>query len=104
MWVGVLFIDVGAAWEAEHKTIAINNVPYSQPSGFRFRFPEDKFPFRRGDALGNLGGRFDQFFLGYGVGSRMGIGFILLRFDVAWSYDGEGSSSPKYYFSLGADF
>jgi hypothetical protein len=27
-----------------------------------------------------------------------------LRLDVAWAWNVDGFSSPKYYFSLGADF
>ncbi|RMD98964.1 MAG: hypothetical protein D6814_06470, partial [Calditrichaeota bacterium] len=43
--------------------------------------------------------------MGYGFGARANMGFLLLRFDTAWSTDlYRSSSKPKYYFSLGAEF
>jgi hypothetical protein len=39
-----------------------------------------------------------------GTGARVLFLFFLLRFDVAWAWNVDGFSSPKYYFSLGADF
>lgn len=42
--------------------------------------------------------------VGTGVGARMWFLGFPLRFDVAWSYLGDGFSTPKYYFSLGAEF
>ncbi len=42
--------------------------------------------------------------VGTGVGARMWFLGFPLRFDVAWSYLGNGFSTPKYYFSLGAEF
>lgn len=42
--------------------------------------------------------------MGTGVGARVFFLYFLVRFDVAWSYDLRGFSTPKYYFSLGADF
>lgn len=42
--------------------------------------------------------------IGTGFGARTVVIFFLLRFDVAWAYDFEGFSKPKYYFSIGVDF
>ncbi len=42
--------------------------------------------------------------IGTGFGARSYVIFFLLRFDVAWAYDFEGFSKPKYYFSIGVDF
>ena len=41
---------------------------------------------------------------GYGVGARIYIFGLLLRWDVAWRYDIATTSKPKYYWSIGADF
>lgn len=41
---------------------------------------------------------------GTGVGFRMWFLGLPLKMDVAWAYHGSGFSTPKYYFSLGADF
>jgi hypothetical protein len=77
--IGVAFIDVGTAWY-ENKQLSI---------------------FKR-DELGNF--VTDDLLIGTGVGARVFFLYFLLRFDVAWAYNIEGFSSPKFYFSLGADF
>jgi hypothetical protein len=41
---------------------------------------------------------------GTGFGLRMIFLGLPVKVDVAWSYDGETFSIPKYYFSLGTDF
>lgn len=41
---------------------------------------------------------------GYGIGTRLFIFGILLRWDVAWRYDIATTSKPKYYWSIGVDF
>lgn len=42
--------------------------------------------------------------IGTGMGIRMFLFGLPLKIDVAWSYNGDGFSIPKYYFSLGGDF
>ena len=42
--------------------------------------------------------------IGTGMGVRMFFLGLPLKIDVAWSYNGDGFSVPKYYFSLGGDF
>jgi len=42
--------------------------------------------------------------MGTGVGARVFFLYFLLRFDVAWAYNFNHFSQPKYYLSLGADF
>jgi hypothetical protein len=42
--------------------------------------------------------------IGTGMGVRMFFLGLPLKIDVAWSYNGDGFSTPKYYFSLGGDF
>jgi len=77
--IGVAFVDAGAAWYDNSK-ISL---------------------FTRNDA-GNV--ITDDLLVGTGVGARVYFLYFLLRFDVAWAYNVEGFSSPKFYFSLGADF
>ena len=73
---GAMFSDVGSAW---HKT-------------------EDFKPFA-GDGL-----KLRDLVMGYGVGARANLGFLLLRFDIAWRTDLVSSRRPKYYLSLGTEF
>jgi Tol biopolymer transport system component len=76
---GALFLDVGAA--------------FNDIDSFR--------PYRR-DADGNVTNQ--DLLVGTGFGTRMWFLGFPIKFDVAWAHNGEGFSSPKYYFSLGADF
>ena len=81
---GALFTDLGAAWEGKLGKYE------------RFR------AFKGGTGFPP---ELDTLLMGYGLGSRAHLGFLLLRFDVAWTSDLEHSSSrPRYYFSLGTEF
>ena len=42
--------------------------------------------------------------MGMGTGARIYFLAFLLRFDVAWAWNYQSFSPPKYYFSLGLDF
>lgn len=77
--LGAAFIDVGAAWN-DNSQLSL--------------FTRDRF--------GNL--VTDDLLAGTGFGARVFFLYFLLRFDVAWAYNIEGFSKPKFYFSLGADF
>lgn len=76
---GAVFFDAGTAW--------------NKNSELRF-FKRDK-----SDQLIT-----DDLLMGTGVGARIFFLYFLLKFDVAWAYDIEGFTKPKFYFSLGADF
>jgi Tol biopolymer transport system component len=47
---------------------------------------------------------FDDLFTGYGTGVRAAFFGFLWRFDIAWKYDYNGWSDPRYYWSFGLDF
>ncbi|MGC8898447.1 MAG: peptidase MA family metallohydrolase [Bacteroidota bacterium] len=76
---GVFFVDVGSAWSAwkEYKA------------------------FER-DASGSVRAR--DLLTGIGLGVRIFLFYFPLRFDVAWAYDYNTFSPPRYYFSLAGDF
>ncbi len=47
----------------------------------------------------------DDLMIGYGWGTRLNVGFALLKFDWAWSKMGDGERrGPQFYLTLGADF
>ncbi|RKX30069.1 MAG: hypothetical protein DRP47_00065 [Candidatus Zixiibacteriota bacterium] len=74
---GAVFTDIGAAW-------ADNN-------------------FKGGTS--EEGSRLKDIKTGFGFGMRANLGFILLRYDLAWSTDFRNvSDKPTYSFSFGADF
>lgn len=77
--LGVAFIDAGTAW---------NNTKSLQ------LFSKD--------SSGNLISK--DLLMGTGVGARVYFLYFLLRFDVAWAYNVDHFSKPKFYFSIGADF
>ena len=76
---GVMFSDIGAAWYD-------NN-------------------FRGIDATGKGSPALNDIFLGYGFGARMNLGFLVLRFDIAWTSDiANYTDGPFYYISIGPEF
>lgn len=77
--LGVAFIDAGAAWTKD------------QPLKLFERNKEGSVVTR--DLL-----------MGTGLGARLYFLYFLLRFDVAWAYNVDGFTKPKFYLSLGADF
>ena len=76
---GVAFWDMGSAWNSNHD--------------LRF-FQKNKF----NNVVSN------DLLAGTGVGARIFFLYFLVRFDVAWAYNFNSFSRPKFYISLGADF
>lgn len=76
---GAFFFDMGAAWNKEREFVAFTR-----------------------DAKGNLVTK--DLLMGMGTGGRIFILWFLVRLDVAWAWNIDGFSEPKYYLSLGADF
>jgi hypothetical protein len=76
--MGTIFTDLGSAW--------------TDPKTFR------------GAINDGSGYRLNDLLVGSGFGLRTVLLYFVVRFDVAWSYNFQQSSVPKYYFSLGTDF
>jgi Tol biopolymer transport system component len=76
---GVLFLDMGSAWT------------YKRDFQAFARDQEDRTYMK--DLL-----------TGMGTGIRAAVLGFLVKFDVAWAFDIQSFSQPKYYLSLGADF
>ncbi|MGE5693155.1 MAG: BamA/TamA family outer membrane protein [Candidatus Zixiibacteriota bacterium] len=82
---GVMFLDAGAAWN----------------KGQAFQ------PFSGADDPNTLefeGSRLKDLKSGFGFGARANLGLFVLRWDMAWKTDFDRTSSPRHYFSFGADF
>lgn len=76
--VGAVFIDMGAAWTGSN--------------------------FKGGRTDGGIN-RLQDVKTGFGFGMRANFGFLVLRYDLAWSTNFYTvSDKPSHYFSLGADF
>ncbi len=76
---GLLFTDVGSSWTSDKAYRAVGT-----------------------NADGSTVTQ--DLLIGMGTGLRFYIFGLPLKIDVAWSYDINGFSEPKYYFSLGGDF
>jgi len=76
---GAVFFDMGSAWNKERDYVAFTK-----------------------NAAGGTVTR--DLLMGMGTGARIFFLAFLVRLDVAWAWNVEGFSQPKYYFSLGADF
>jgi outer membrane protein assembly factor BamA len=76
---GAMFFDLGSAWSVDRAYKAFHKDPV------------------RGTVAQDL-------LMGMGTGARIFFLAFLLKFDVAWAWDGKNFSTPKYYFSLGTDF
>jgi outer membrane protein assembly factor BamA len=76
---GVMFFDMGAAWNRERDFVAFSR-----------------------DASGRVVSR--DLLMGMGTGARIFFVGFLVKFDVAWAWNANIFSPPRYYFSLGADF
>jgi hypothetical protein len=75
---GAIFTDVGSAWNDSE--------------------------FKGGTSQGG-NSRLVDIHTGFGFGMRANLGFLVLRYDLAWSTDFEHvSDHPSHYFSFGADF
>ncbi|MBC8044342.1 MAG: PD40 domain-containing protein [Rhizobacter sp.] len=75
---GAVFLDVGSAWTGDN---------------FKLSSVGDDGKSRLNDLL-----------VGTGWGVRTVVLYFPVRFDMAWSYDLQGFSQPKYYISIGTDF
>ncbi|MDP2300899.1 MAG: peptidase MA family metallohydrolase [Ignavibacteria bacterium] len=77
--LGVLFIDMGAAWNNNRQLKLFER-----------------------NLNGNIVSK--DLLMGTGYGARLYFLYFLLRFDMAYAYDGHSFSKPVFYFSIGADF
>ncbi len=82
---GVMFLDAGAAWYSGQKFQPFSGV--DDPNTTQVE-----------------GSRLKDLKSGFGFGARANLGLFVLRFDTAWKTTLEHTSSPRYYFSFGADF
>jgi outer membrane protein assembly factor BamA len=76
---GATFIDIGSAWSRNREYQGIGR-----------------------DVEGNIVTK--DLLIGTGFGARMILLGLPFKFDVAWSFNIDGFSVPKYYISLGTDY
>jgi Tol biopolymer transport system component len=76
---GVVFSDAGSAWTNDD--------------------------FKGAESLDNREHRLKDILFSSGIGTRMNVGYFILRYDVSWAWDFHSTASrPWHMFSLGANF
>ena len=80
---GHAFVDIGASW---------NNAD---------EFSSQSWPIRYGS---NISGKFSPIVSTAGLGTKINLGYFLLRIETAWDKNPNGYSKPQWYFSLGPDW
>ena len=80
---GHAFLDVGAAWDSSNE------------------FSTNKWPDRYGN---NVSGNYSPWVSTAGLGTKINLGYFLLKIEMAWDRNESGYSKPQWYFSLGPDW
>ena len=80
---GHAFLDVGASWD-DAKELS-----------------SDIWPERYGE---DVTGTYTPFVTTFGLGTKINLGYFLLKIEMAWDKNASGYSKPQWYFSLGPDW
>jgi len=81
---GHAFVDVGAAWDNSNE------------------FIDNKWPTRYGE--NNNQNSFSPLVTTAGLGTKINLGYFLLKIEAAWDKNQNSYSKPQWYFSLGPDW
>ena len=80
---GHAFMDIGAAWDEGSE------------------FSTNDWPDRYGR---NVSGNYSPWVTTAGLGTKINLGYFLLKIEMAWDRNPNGYSKPQWYFSLGPDW
>ena len=80
---GHAFMDIGAAWDSPDE------------------FGSTQWPERYGP---NASGNYSPWITTAGLGTKINLGYFLLKIEMAWDKNPNGYSKPQWYFSLGPDW
>ena len=80
---GHAFIDIGAAWDDVSE------------------FNQNTWPDRYRNYSLN---KYSPWVTTFGLGTKINLGYFLLRIETAWDKNNDGYSKPQWYFSLGPDW
>ena len=80
---GHAFMDIGAAWDSPDE------------------FASTQWPERYGP---NASGNYSPWVTTAGLGTKINLGYFLLKIEMAWDKNPNGYSKPQWYFSLGPDW
>ena len=91
---GHAFMDIGAAWDDDDPTDIFS--PYR--SGFtKHEWPEERYG-------QNVSSEYSPWVTTAGLGTKINLGYFLLKIEMAWDKNVDGYSKPQWYFSLGPDW
>ena len=88
---GHAFMDIGAAWDETREF----------DKATRYGENNSRWPGRYGD---DISGEFSPWITTIGLGTKINLGYFLLRIETAWDKNTNGYSKPQWYFSLGPDW
>ena len=80
---GHAFVDIGAAWDNKSE------------------FKSSDWPERYGPDINNA---YSPWITTAGLGTKINLGYFLLKIETAWDKNKNGYSKPQWYFSLGPDW
>ena len=80
---GHAFVDIGAAWDDVSE------------------FNQNTWPQRYRNYSLN---KYSPWVTTFGLGTKINLGYFLLRIETAWDKNNDGYSKPQWYFSLGPDW
>ena len=80
---GHAFMDLGAAWDETSE------------------FSSKNWPERYGQ---DVSGNYSPWVVTAGLGTKINLGYFLLKIEMAWDKNPSGYSRPQWYFSLGPDW
>ena len=80
---GHAFMDLGAAWDETSE------------------FSSKNWPERYGQ---DVSGKYSPWVVTAGLGTKINLGYFLLKIEMAWDKNPSGYSKPQWYFSLGPDW
>ena len=80
---GHAFVDIGAAWDDVSE------------------FNQNTWPDRYRNYSLN---KYSPWVTTFGLGTKINLGYFLLRIETAWDKNNDGYSKPQWYFSLGPDW
>ena len=81
---GHAFMDIGAAWDNSSE-FATNDWP-------AYKYGENNI------------GNYSPIVMTSGLGTKINLGYFLLKIEAAWDRNENGYSKPQWYFSLGPDW
>ena len=88
--------------ESKNKVITkYGRIGIQNPAKTENEFSSKEWPGRYGN---NVSGDYSPWVSTAGLGTKINLGYFLLKIEMAWDRNESGYSKPQWYFSLGPDW